>query len=72
MTTKSEGELVEVNGKNMHIKQMGTGNKTIVYLPGYGEPLPTAENAPLMRKLAENHITCIIDYFSYGFRSRYI
>jgi len=67
MKTKVDGKLIKVNGKNMHIRQMGTGDKTIVYLLGYGEPLPTAENAPLMRMLAENTTTCLIDYFGYGF-----
>ncbi|MCL2674753.1 MAG: alpha/beta hydrolase, partial [Defluviitaleaceae bacterium] len=60
------GKLVKVNGKNMHIRQMGKGEKTIVLLPGYGVPLPTVEFAPLMRELAKKYTVCTVELAGYG------
>jgi len=64
---KPQGKLVQANRGKMHIRQMGSGEKTIVLLPGLGCPLPTIEFAPLMRKLSEKHTVCIIELFGYGF-----
>lgn len=61
------GDLVEVNGENMHVYSMGTGEKTIVLLPGYGNPLPSADFAPLMRVLAKEYTVVGIEYFGIGF-----
>jgi len=61
------GQLVEVNGKNMHIRSMGSGEHTIVILPGLGTPLPSTSFAPLMRELATEYTVVIIDYFGTGF-----
>ena len=63
---KPHGQLVKVNGRNMHIRQMGAGNKIIVMLPGLGDPLPSVEYAPLMRDLSEKHTVCVVEYFGYG------
>jgi len=62
-----QGKLVQVSRGKMHIRQMGTGEKTIVLLPGLGCPLPTIEFAPLMRKLSKKYTVCIIELFGYGF-----
>jgi pimeloyl-ACP methyl ester carboxylesterase len=61
------GQLVEVFGKNMHIRSMGDGEHTIVILPGLGTALPSTSFAPLMRELATEHTVVIIDYFGTGF-----
>jgi len=61
------GQLVEVFGKNMHIRSMGEGEHTIVILPGLGTALPSTFFAPLMRELATEHTVVIIDYFGTGF-----
>jgi len=60
------GKLVKVNGKNMHIRQMGAGKPTIVLLPGLGCLLPTVEFAPLMRELSKKCTVCTIEFFGYG------
>jgi len=60
------GKLVNVNGRNMHIRQIGAHGKTIVLMPGWGVPLPTVEFAPLMRALSEKHTVCTIEFFGYG------
>ena len=61
------GKLVEVNGEKMHVYTMGDGDKTIVILPGFGNPLPSADFAPLMRALAKEYTVMSIEYFGIGF-----
>ena len=62
----SDGKLVQVKGKSMNVRQMGTGDKTIVLLPGWGTPLPSVEFAPLMRELSKKYTVCTIELFGYG------
>ena len=61
------GQMVEVNGEMMHIRSMGSGEHTIVILPGLGTALPSTFFAPLMRELATEYTVVIIDYFGTGF-----
>lgn len=61
------GEMVEVNGQNMHIYSMGEGEKTIVLLPGFGGALPSADFGPLMRELSKNYTVVCVEYFGVGF-----
>jgi pimeloyl-ACP methyl ester carboxylesterase len=63
---KPHGKLVKVNERNMHIRQMGNGNKTIVLLPGWGMLLPSVEFAPLMRELSKKYTVCSVEFFGYG------
>ena len=66
---KPYGRLVEVGDGQMHVYSMGHGVKTIVLLPGMGVSLPSAEFAPLMRKLGEKYTVVCIEYFGVGFSS---
>lgn len=61
------GELVNVNGQNMHVYSLGEGDKTIVLLPGFGVPLPSADFGPLMRELSKEYTVVCIEYFGVGF-----
>ena len=61
------GEMVDVNGKNMHVYSRGDGEKTIVLLPGFGVPLPSADFGPLMRELSKEYTVVCIEYFGVGF-----
>jgi len=64
------GQMVEVNGKQMHIRAMGpTGGseQTIVIMPGLGTALPSSSFAPFARELATEYTVVIIDYFGTGF-----
>src|SRR5690625_7271534 len=61
------GEMVEVNNQNMHVYSMGQGEKTIVLLPGFGLPLPSADFGPLMRGLAKEYTLVSVEYFVMGF-----
>ena len=64
---KPYGRLVNVDGGQMHVFSMGSGEKTIVLLPGLGVSLPSAEFGPLMRKLAEKYTVVCVEYFGVGF-----
>lgn len=66
-TISPYGKLVDVNGKNMHIYSMGNGEKTIVILPGFGVPLPSADFGPLMRELSKEYTVVCLEYFGVGF-----
>ena len=66
---KPYGRLVDVDGGQMHVYSMGSGEKTIVLLPGMGVSLPSADFAPLIRKLSEKYTVVCIDYFGVGFSS---
>lgn len=61
------GEMVNVNGENMHVYSMGDGDQTVVLLPGFSVPLPSADFAPLMRELSKKHTVVSIEYFGVGF-----
>ena len=64
------GQMVDVNGRKMHIYSMGTGEETIVLLPGYGVPLPSADFGPMMRKLSDKYKVVTIEYFGVGFSEK--
>jgi pimeloyl-ACP methyl ester carboxylesterase len=61
------GELVDVDGRKMHVYSMGHGENTIVLLPGLGVALPSADFGPLMRKLSETYVVVTVEYFGMGF-----
>lgn len=66
---KPYGQLVDVEDGQMHLYSMGKGEKTIVLLPGMGVGLPSADFAPLMRKLSEKYTVVTVEYFGVGFSS---
>lgn len=61
------GQMVEVDGKKMHVFSMGSSKSTIVLLPGWGTALPSADFAPLMRNLSKDYTVVCIEYFGVGF-----
>jgi pimeloyl-ACP methyl ester carboxylesterase len=46
---------------------MGSGNKTIILLPGFGVALPSADFGPLMRELSKKHTVVCVEYPGTGF-----
>ncbi len=64
---KPYGEMVEVDGKKMHVYKEGAGEKTIVLMPGLGIALPTADFGPLMRTLKSDYKVVAVEYFGIGF-----
>lgn len=61
------GQMVEVDGKRMHVYAMGEGSETVVLLPGFGVSLPSADFGPLMRELSKHHTVVTVEYFGIGF-----
>jgi len=61
------GQLVEVDGRRMHVHTLGSGGPTIVLLPGFGVALPSADFGPLMRALSQDHVVATVEYFGIGF-----
>jgi len=64
------GQLVNVDDGQMHVYSMGSGEKTVVLLPGMGTVLPSADFSPLMRKLSEKYTVVCVEYFGVGFSSQ--
>ncbi|TVQ22413.1 MAG: alpha/beta hydrolase [Spirochaetaceae bacterium] len=61
------GQMVDVYDGRMHVYRMGSGEETIVLLPGMGIGLPSADFGPLMRRLSEKYTVVTIEYFGVGF-----
>jgi len=67
---KPYGQMVDVYDGQMHVYKMGSGEETIILLPGMGIGLPSADFGPLMRRLSEKHTVVCIEYFGVGFSSQ--
>lgn len=66
---KPYGQLIDINGGKIHVYSKGSGDKTIILLPGMGVPLPCADFGPLMRKLSEEYTVVCIEHLGVGFSS---
>jgi len=64
------GQMVDVNGKKIHVYSMGNGEETIVLLPGFGVSLPSADFGPLMRELSTKYTVVTVEYFGIGFSDK--
>jgi pimeloyl-ACP methyl ester carboxylesterase len=64
------GQMVDVYDGQMHVYKMGSGEETIILLPGMGIGLPSADFGPLMRRLSEKYTVVSIEYFGVGFSSQ--
>ncbi|MTH55746.1 alpha/beta hydrolase [Bacillus mangrovi] len=60
------GELVEVDGKEMHIYIKGDGKETFVLLSGLGTAAPAMDFEPLINELAKNNKVVVVEPFGYG------
>ncbi len=69
-TVSPYGQIVEIDGRKMHVYSMGNGQETIVLLPGFGVSLPSADFGPLMRELSREYTVVCIEYFGTGFSDR--
>ncbi|MBU5483735.1 alpha/beta hydrolase [Clostridium sp. MSJ-11] len=61
------GKLVEINDNKMHIFGTGSGDNTIVLIPGYGTSSPYVDFQPLWSRLSENNRVVVVERFGYGF-----
>ncbi|WP_224771454.1 alpha/beta fold hydrolase [Metabacillus idriensis] len=60
------GELVEVDGMNMHVYTKGEGENTIVLLSGLGTAAPVLDFEPLINEMAKNNKIVVVEPFGYG------
>src|SRR5690625_3821025 len=60
------GELVEVDGKYMHLYTKGEGDHTIVLLSGLGTAAPTLDFEPLIHEIAKKNKVVVAELFGYG------
>lgn len=60
------GELVEVDGKNMHVYTKGEGDNTIVLLSGLATPAPALDFEPLVNELSKTNKVVVVEPFGYG------
>lgn len=64
---KPMGTMVDVDGKKMHVYMEGTGDKTVVILPGFGTVHPEIIMRPLIEELKNEYKVVVVDYFGYGY-----
>ncbi|MFF2621401.1 alpha/beta fold hydrolase [Oerskovia jenensis] len=60
------GELVEVDGHQMHVQRTGGGQTTVVLLPGLGTASPVGDFEPLTRHLSTWATVVVVEPFGYG------
>ena len=60
------GQLVKVDGKNMHVYTKGDGENTIVLLSGLGTAAPVLDFEPLINEIAKNNKIVVVELFGYG------
>ncbi|MGO2141152.1 MAG: alpha/beta fold hydrolase [Leucobacter sp.] len=60
------GELVPVAGKQMNVVDTGSGDETIVLLPGLGTAAPALDFQPLIAELQTTHRVIAVEPFGTG------
>lgn len=60
------GELVEVDGKNMHMYTKGEGPNTIILLSGLGTTAPVLDFEPLINEMSKSNKVVVVEPFGYG------
>lgn len=60
------GQLVEVNGHNMHVYTEGEGSTTLVFMSGAGTSSPTLDFKPLYAILSKDYRIAVVEKAGYG------
>lgn len=61
------GQLYQVFGHNMHLYAGGTGQTTVVLLPGWGTVNPSVDYYPLYEELGSSTAYAVVDRLGYGY-----
>lgn len=61
------GNMVEVNGANIHVYSEGQGNKTLIFMSGGGTCSPLLDFKSLYSKLSSDYKTVVVEKSGYGF-----
>ncbi|MCG7410462.1 alpha/beta hydrolase [Paenibacillus sp. ACRRX] len=60
------GQHVAVDGKNMNVLIQGTGEETVVLLPGLGTAAPALDFKPIIEELSPFYKVVVVEPFGYG------
>lgn len=60
------GQRVAVGDHELNVLDTGSGDQTIVLLPGFGTSSPVIDFAPVVDRLAEHHRVVVVEPFGYG------
>ncbi|MHA7963210.1 alpha/beta fold hydrolase [Paenibacillus sp. CAU 1782] len=63
---ESYGQYVDVDGKKMNVSIQGSGEQTIVLLPGQGTPSPVLDFKLLIDELTSDYRVVALEPFGYG------
>lgn len=63
---ESYGQLVQIDGGKLNVVVAGSGEKTVVLLPGFGTASPALDFEPLVTDLAQDHRVVVVEPFGYG------
>ncbi|MEG0549513.1 MAG: alpha/beta hydrolase [Vagococcus sp.] len=67
---KNYGEKIAIFDGEMNVLTAGSGEETIVLLPGYGTPSPGLDFKPLINELKKDYKVVVIEPFGYGLSSQ--
>lgn len=62
----SIGQYVDIDGKKMSLYSIGSGEHTIIMLPGLGTTSPILDFMPLAEELSKDNHVVIVEPFGYG------
>lgn len=63
----SKGIGLKVKDRKMAVSELGSGDRTIIFLPGLGCPSATVEFRGTAEFLKEKYLMMFVDFFGYGF-----
>ncbi|OMD28514.1 alpha/beta fold hydrolase [Paenibacillus odorifer] len=63
---ESYGQYVNVDGKKMNVLIQGSGEQTVVLLPGQGTPTPALDFKLLIDEITPNYKVVVVEPFGYG------
>ncbi|MFD1708887.1 alpha/beta fold hydrolase [Siminovitchia sediminis] len=61
------GQMVEVNGEQLHVYVEGNGKDTLVFLSGGGTSSPVLDFKTLYSQLSDRYQIAVVEKFGYGF-----
>jgi pimeloyl-ACP methyl ester carboxylesterase len=60
------GNMVEVDGQNLHVYLKGDGDTTLVFMAGHGTSNPTLDFKPLWMRLVDDYRIAVVEKSGYG------
>ena len=60
------GNMVEVNGKKLHVYSEGDGETTLAFMAGHGTSNPTIDFKPLWMRMVDDYRIAVVEKSGYG------